>query len=84
MYRDNIFILEVGAGQDPARDFAGSRVRNPAFFLICGILRDKSARTNPQKFLEKNPANAILPTSNLYLKRSVTDIERIKREKTNY
>ena len=35
-----IFELETGAGQNPARDFAGSRVRNPALFVICGILRD--------------------------------------------
>ena len=35
-----LFILETSAGRDPARDFAGSRSRNPALFSICGILRD--------------------------------------------
>jgi len=30
--------LEVGAGRDPAWDFAGFiQSRNPAFFPICGI-----------------------------------------------
>ena len=66
-----MYTIETGAGQDPARDFAGSRVRNPALFVICGILRDAgflrdlSRKSCPAKVLKKNPACGI-PQNILY------------------
>jgi len=74
--------IEVGAGRDPNRHFAGYRSRNPALFSICGICGSAGfcgiipAESRPANVFKsyscvRDPANTILPTSSLKFGNSV-------------